>query len=508
MRRLFVALAALSSLTSVYAQDSKTWMSVMLDGRKVGKLVTERSVAGDTVTTRQTIDLRVTRGTTPLITHNDAAATETLAGKPLAFHASKTGSSDENTVDGEVRPDGTFQVTTRVGADSHVGLLAWTPGAVLSEGQRLAIVAGGFKAGSHYELKTFDAMKQEVATVDVEVVGDEMIDLPSGTERLHHLRQRLAGTTGKQGLDMWVNDHGEVRRGISPLLGFRMEVAACDEACASAPDQNIDVLRSAMLQSPRIIPNGAQNQSMTYRFHLRDDLPAPFVTTDEQQVRKLSESDYEVTVGHSQRHTDEQGPAPEDTASNPWVQSDAPEVIAMAKEAVGSASNDLNRMRRLRSFLTSYIDQTGLEVGYASALETIQTRHGDCTEHAVLLAALARSQGIPTRIVTGLVYAQRFAGASRVFVPHTWVQSWIDGRWVSFDSAQARFDSTHIAMGVGSGDPWRFFAAMASLGRIQVDTVKIAGSMSDFGPPPLQSQPTPSPSFNPVAPVSPPSGRR
>ncbi|MDQ7997182.1 MAG: transglutaminase-like domain-containing protein [Luteibacter sp.] len=508
MRRQIVALALLSSLATAHAQDSKTWMSVMLDGRKVGKLVTERSVTGDTVTTRQTIDLRVTRGSTPLVTHNEAVATESLDGKPLAFHASKTGSSQENAVDGQPRPDGTFQVTTRVGDDAHVSLLAWTPGAVLSEGQRLAIVAGGFKAGSHYPLKTFDAMKQEVATLDVEVIGDEMIDLPGGTERLHHLRQRLAGGSGAQSLDMWVNDRGEVRRGISPLLGFRMEVAACDEACATAPDQDIDVLRSAMLQSPRIIPNGSQGQAMTYRFHLRDDLPAPFVNTDEQQVKKLSNGDYEITVGHPQRHDDEPGPTPEDTASNPWVQSDAPEVIALAKEAVGNASSDLNRMRRLRSFLTSYIDQTGLEVGYASALETIQTRRGDCTEHAVLLAAMARSQGIPTRIVTGLVYAQRFAGASRVFVPHTWVQAWINGRWESFDSAQSRFDATHIALGVGSGDPWRFFASMASLGRMQVADVKISGSMPDFMQGPAPSQQPATPSFNPVGPVGQTGGRR
>lgn len=493
MRRLFCALVALSTFTGAHAQDTKTWMSVMLDGRKVGKLEAERSVRGDTVTTRQAIDMRVTRGSTPMVTHSEATSTESIDGKPLSFSASRKGSSDETAVDGESRGDGTFQITNRVGDDAHVSLLTWTPGAVLSEGQRLAFVAGGFVAGSHYALKTFDAMKKEVATLDIEVVGDEIIDLPGGPERLHHLRQRLAEGKSRQSVDLWINDRGEVRRGISPLLGFRMEVAACDETCATAADQDIDVLRSAMMQSPRLIPNGSQDQTLTYRFHLRSDLPTPFVVTDEQQVKQINDSDFEVTVGRPQTHPDEAGPTPEDTLSNPWVQSDAPEVIAMAKEAVGHASSDLNKMRRLRGFVTSYIDETGLEVGYASALETIQTRRGDCTEHAVLLAALARSQGIPTRIVTGLVYAQRFAGASRVFVPHTWVQSWLGGRWVSFDSAQGRFDSTHIALGVGSGDPWRFFASMASLGRMQVASITMTGFPPGFMQEPSSIQP-PSPS--------------
>jgi hypothetical protein len=496
MRRPLCALATLAALASAHAGPTKTWMSVMLDGRKVGTLVSERTVQGDTVTTSQAIDMRVTRGSTPLVTHSEAVTTEQIDGQPLAFHASRHGTSAENSVDGIRRDDGTFQVTTAVGSTAHVDLLAWTPGATLPEGQRLAIVAAGFAPGTRYRLTSFDPMKRAISTLELSVVGDEMVDLPGGTERLHHLRQTLAGSASPQAADMWVNDQGRLRRGVSPLLGFRMEVAACDEACATSPDQDIDVLRSAMLQSPRALPNGIQDQSLTYVIQVRDGLPNPFPVTDEQSVRTVGNGLYELIIGRAQRRPEEPGPIPEDTQANPWVQSDAPEVIEMAKQAVGGASSDLSRMRRLRSFLTGYIDQKGLDVGYASALETIQSRHGDCTEHAVLLAALARSQGIPTRIVTGLVYTQRFAGASRVFVPHTWVQAWIDKRWVSFDSAEARFDSTHIALGVGSGDPWRFFASLSSLGHMQVNRVAPSAGLPDLMQRPSSVEPRESPSFS------------
>ncbi len=84
----------------------------------------------------------------------------------------------------------------------------------------------------------------------------------------------------------------------------------------------------------------------------------------------------------------------------------------------------------------------------------------------MLLAALGRSQGIATRVVDGLAYAPDFAGKDRVFVPHAWVQAWIDGRWQSFDAALPGFDAGHIALSIGDGDPWRFYAGLDMLGRL------------------------------------------
>ena len=42
----------------------------------------------------------------------------------------------------------------------------------------------------------------------------------------------------------------------------------------------------------------------------------------------------------------------------------------------------------------------------ATAAEVARSREGDCTEHAVLLAALARARGIPARVAMGLVYVR------------------------------------------------------------------------------------------------------
>ena len=105
-----------------------------------------------------------------------------------------------------------------------------------------------------------------------------------------------------------------------------------------------------------------------------------------------------------------------------------------------------------------------------SALETISRRAGDCTEAAVLLAAFGRAAGIPTRVVSGLVYSrERYHGVSNAFMPHSWALAYVDGRWRSFDLALDAFDSTHIALTVGDGDARSIAAAsqLASLLRWQ-----------------------------------------
>jgi len=116
-------------------------------------------------------------------------------------------------------------------------------------------------------------------------------------------------------------------------------------------------------------------------------------------------------------------------------------------------------MQQLEGFVRRFIRTKDLSIGYASALEVARRPEGDCTEHAVLLAALGRALGIPTRVVDGLAYVDAYAGKQHVFVPHAWVQAWTGTGWQSFDAAMGSFDSTHLAFAVSyDGSPANHFA--------------------------------------------------
>ena len=70
----------------------------------------------------------------------------------------------------------------------------------------------------------------------------------------------------------------------------------------------------------------------------------------------------------------------------------------------------------------------------ASAAEVAKSREGDCSEHAVLLAALARACGIPSHVAMGLVYVDGAGG----FGYHMWTELYLSGTWVPFDATAGR----------------------------------------------------------------------
>jgi len=71
---------------------------------------------------------------------------------------------------------------------------------------------------------------------------------------------------------------------------------------------------------------------------------------------------------------------------------------------------------------------------------------------AVLFSALAKIAGIPTRLITGLVYV---GGANNVFGYHEWVEVWMGDRWIAMDPTfgQDIADATHIKFTQGLSDP-------------------------------------------------------
>lgn len=461
-----------------------TWMSVLLGGRKIGHLRIDRDTAQDQVTTTQTLSILLNRNGKSIPLSNMIRSVESTAGQPLSFATRTSMSSMDSTVSGERQSDGSFKVTTTVGGATRYSYINWPGQALLNDAQRKVMLEASKQPSKRYNMQMFDPASQQVMDVAVEVMGNETVDLPGGAETLSHQRQSLHQERGDQILDLWLDNRGRARKGIISMLGRQLEMIACDEACALAPEQDVDMFRAAMVDSPRPLTPNLRESFLRYRVTIQGSGNAPIINTDEQRVTYLGGHDWQVDIG-SPYPGGQPPPQPDDLRANSWLQADAPAIRELAAQAVGSAVDNRQKMRRLRSFVSHYITQHGLDVGYASALEVVNTRQGDCTEYAVLLAAMARAEGIPARVVTGMVYADRFASASRVFVPHAWVQAWIDERWQSYDAALRHFDSTHIALDTGDGDPWHFFAATNLFSAMQIDEVMPSWEFLSPGPPPV-----------------------
>src|SRR4030095_14087852 len=78
-------------------------------------------------------------------------------------------------------------------------------------------------------------------------------------------------------------------------------------------------------------------------------------------------------------------------------------------------------------------------VDNATAPQTLATLEADCLEFSQLYVAMARSLGLPARIVSGLAYT----GAA--FGGHAWVEVYV-GEWIEVDPTWGTdfVDPTHI----------------------------------------------------------------
>ena len=99
-----------------------------------------------------------------------------------------------------------------------------------------------------------------------------------------------------------------------------------------------------------------------------------------------------------------------------------------------------------------------------TALDALNSRRGECQSHTNLFTALARAEGIPTRVVNGLVYSRQYKG----FLYHAWPEVFV-GEWRALDPTfgQDAVDATHIKLSVGNYDG--AIKLMEFLGQVQVE---------------------------------------
>jgi len=128
-----------------------------------------------------------------------------------------------------------------------------------------------------------------------------------------------------------------------------------------------------------------------------------------------------------------------------YVQSDAPEILQLASYITQGSRNNFEKVEKILTWVYKNLEKKP-SVTVPTALDVLKTGYGDCNEHSVLFAALARAAGIPTEIVVGLIYQ---AGA---YYYHAWDAVWLDGKWVFVDPIFYEFPASlnHLFLKRGS----------------------------------------------------------
>ena len=145
--------------------------------------------------------------------------------------------------------------------------------------------------------------------------------------------------------------------------------------------------------------------------------------------------------------------------AEPLIQSDHPQIVALARRIVGETTDAAEASRRLNRWVYEELAKD-VTLSVPSALQVLQARQGDCNEHTVLYVALARAIGLPARTAVGLVNVRGR------FYYHAWPEVYLNG-WVAVDPTLGQYpaDASHLRFLIGG------------LAR-QVELIRLIGKLS------------------------------
>ena len=470
MRRTFLEASNASLATDLARYGSgAVWRGVYYRGEKIGFTVSQTLSEGDGFQLQEDgrLQMALLGATTAATIRTDAHVDRSFALRAFAF------SLDPGTGKVEVRGrlDGrrlSLEVATPSGARTEERVLDEPPALSLNLSRRLA--GGGLVTGARHQWTMFDpaTLRNSPVTIDV---GKRELVRGAGVAPIPAFRVEM--TFAGLRTTSWVTDTGEVVREESPL-GLMSVRESPERARTMAVSSRI---REDLLETSAVVPRmntriDEPRDVRRLRLRVRGLEAASLPRADLDGVAQRIDGDVVELIDPRQLKPERADPAAASyLAAEPFIESDAPEILAEAEGAVRGIDGDRARAERLTRYVNALLDKKPT-VSLPSAREVLRTKVGDCNEHTALYVAMARALGIPARIDVGLVFVH---GA---FYYHAWPEVYVDrsggrGLWLPVDPTLNQFpaDATHLRLTRGGLE--RQSAILPLIGHLGIDVVSV-----------------------------------
>ncbi len=459
--------------------DEERWYVMELLGERAGWTWSRIETDGARYRTGTGMKLSVSRGPAPITIEMTSTIVETLDGRPEVMTSVQDSGLQLLELEYRFGADGVTLVSRQGGREQtrQMPLPAetWlTPMAI--HRHWLACQERGETDIEYRTIEPGGGLKPTV--IKLLYLRQEILDLDG--RRIPVTVWESSNTTvpGK-GLDKYTEEGELVCQEIELPVG-RVVMRLAGREAATADVAAPEILIATFVQPDRAIPR--VDACVTARLRLRakkGELPALPSAGAQRVAAANGVATLTIDVNDSLPAPAPDADDPAYLASSPMVQSEDPQVQKLAQSAVRGAGTDaLARAEAMRGSVHRFISSKGLDTAFATAAETARTRTGDCSEHAVLLCAMLRAQGIPARVAVGLVYADTFLGHEGIFGWHLWTQGLIDGRWVDLDATLARrYHAGHVLAATSAlaegGIDMEIAPVLMLLGNLEIEVVDV-----------------------------------
>ncbi|MBW2338645.1 MAG: transglutaminase domain-containing protein [Deltaproteobacteria bacterium] len=418
--------------------EKETWMNIFQNNRKIGFSHTKISPDSEGYRLQETVLMRInTMGLVQdiqLKTRGRLKADYSLSAFDFEINSGRFSFSVNGTLSGEVLTVTSASAGSRRRMDIRLKNKPYLMAGITS-----ALAAVALKAGDKYAFDIFDP-----ATLGTKVALD------------------FKGTTQVA----WIDASGDVLQ-EKGILGIRLEKTTREIALEDlAVESSADLTKIASVASNVMLANPAQLERLKFeisgiqntRVRLnggRQIFRNNVLTIDKESLANLAHDLDGKNLGAFEKIY---------LQPTAFIQSDHQNIQTLAQKIVAGQMTPLDKVQALVDWVYQNIDKRPV-LSLPDALSTLENRVGDCNEHAVLFAALARATGIPCRLEAGLVYLKGR------FYYHAWNLVYL-GRWVTVDAlfGQVPADVSHIRLVTGS--PRQQLDLMGFIGKINLKVIE------------------------------------
>ncbi|MFQ5510492.1 MAG: transglutaminase family protein [Candidatus Krumholzibacteriia bacterium] len=443
----FAALLALSGAAPSHARAAQreAWYKILFSGAVVG---VGRDLWAEDDSSRYFethLEFRASRAGTQVEIISHLEERDDYSGRPLRFRSEVTVTGTTMAVSGESRGDSVY-VRSEGRGYGRDQVIAWEAGA-LGQASVDERVRRELRTGRRdFSLRVFDSQSAKYRTSRFRT-GERLRHPVAGDTVELLVVEQFVDDGATPAMTLFVDDEGDVQRMWMRLMGAEIviERVTSEEFGHLELDPNFDMIRGSLIPCRGYDVPPEQLDAVTFRMTLSqppgdvNSLQGPNQTVVRADGRVV---DLEVTRDtiHEQLATDAE--LQRYLKADRYIQSDHPAIKALADSIAGSGERDDPALAtEIARWVNRYIEHKDFSQGFATALDVLAAREGDCTEHSVLLAAVLRAAGIPARIAVGVAYYQ---GS---LIGHMWTEVY-ERKWRTLDALDVGANPIRIRVAV------------------------------------------------------------
>lgn len=433
----------------------ETWETAYIQGQKAGYVhftVHQENRNGQAVFIGwKELRLTIARDGQRAVIEADSSTEETEDGEVIAIRGRQTLGKSQSLIRHGQLEDGIMKIRTE-GPTTSVREIRWGSNVVGLVREQKLLAERKVRPGDEFHYVFYEPTVNHNVRIQVKVKDIVEMALRTGQPKQKLLRVEAKpekiGDLQLPGSVIWCDPQSwEVLRTDSELpgLGILSLIRSTKEEALGETGTVPDLISQQSIRLDRAIPRIHDLAAVTLKIHLKDENVASVFAVGAQENRQQLVQAKQLTpeegfveirlLGIRQPIAVESpmtDPEKEFLESNRFINSADARVKQLAHQATLQAKTPLQKARAIERWVRQNMRALNYTEAMATADHVARTLEGDCSEFAMLTAAMLRAQGIPSRTAMGLVYAEDRRGPMLAY--HMWTEAWIDGQWFSLDA--------------------------------------------------------------------------